>query len=61
MTKFIVDVVQIDPADAMAALVLKRADLDTCKVGWGWSGWVRGRKAFMCRTKAGYSIKESRS
>lgn len=60
MTKFIVDVDQISPSNALSVLMHKVADLQGCKEGWGWSVVINGRRAFCRRTKSGYSIKESR-
>lgn len=61
MTKFIVDVDQMNPAEALAILMAKRAELETCKPGWGWTISLDGQRAFCRRTQTGYSIKESRS
>lgn len=60
MTKYIVDVDRMKPAEALAILMAKRADLDTCKVGWGWTIRLDDERAFCRRTKTGYSITESR-
>ena len=60
MTKFIVDVDQISPSNALSVLMHKVAELKGCKVGWGWSVVINGRSAFCRRTKTGYSIKERR-
>lgn len=61
MTKYIVDVDQISPANALSVLMHKVTDLQGCKVGWGWSVTINGRRAFCRRTKTGYSIKEQRT
>lgn len=60
MTKFIVEVEKMNPSEALAILMAKRADLDTCKPGWGWTIRLDDQRAFCRRTKSGYSIKEQR-
>ena len=61
MTKYIVDVDQISPSNALSVLMHRAADLQGCKVGWGWAVVINGRRAFCRRTKTGYSIKEQRT
>ena len=45
-------------SDVLAAILERRADLDTCKTGWGWGIVSAGRwGAFIRRTRGGYSAK----